>query len=216
MTRICAVSDLHGALPTVPEADILVVAGDISPIDYDREIDKVIDWFDSDFVEWIRSTPTKYKVFIAGNHDFAIQKELKYFKEYVDPEDLLFLHDSEAEIEGINFYGIPWVPNLVGWAFYGDSQTLTDKYGLVPEGTDVVISHGPPYGVADRVMSAMHPHVGAAQADLMIRDINPKHFVCGHIHEGYGHYELEGTHIWNVAIMDAFYYPSNAPVVFEM
>lgn len=129
---------------------------------------------------------------------------------------MLFLHDTGTTIEGINFWGIPWVPNLIGWPFYGDDNVLTNKYSLVPKNTDVVISHGPPYGVADRIMSELHPHVGAAQADLMIKDVNPKHFICGHIHEGYGHYELENTNIWNVAIMDAIYRPVNAPVVFEM
>lgn len=224
MTTICALSDLHGYLPeTVPEADILVVAGDISLLSIDRDIDKAMDWFESDFVGWMRSTPHKYRLFIGGNHDFCIEANLKYFQEYIDPEDMKFLHDSGLELEGIKFYGVPWVPNLKNWAFCAEPDVLNDKYEAVPEDTNVVISHGPPFGCADvcgvkmtRSGHIVPEHVGSKEANRMMARVQPDHYICGHIHEGYGHYWWFEREVWNVATMDVGYDPVNAPVIIEL
>ena len=216
MTTICAVSDLHGYLPKkVPEADILVVAGDISPINFDRDITKTLDWFESEFLEWIYSTPHKYRLFIGGNHDFCIEDNLKYFKGFIDPEDLKFLHDCRVEVEGIRFYGLPWVPNLKHWAFNASVQTLQEKFGAIPRDTDVVISHSPPYGFGDRCIGEPD-HAGTLEGAKMIDVVKPKHYICGHIHEAYGRYRYRDTEVWNVSTMDVVYDPSNAPVIIEL
>jgi len=220
MTTICALSDLHGYLPVaVPESDILVVAGDISPIRYDRDTDRCTSWIRNEFSDWTMKRPAKHRLVIAGNHDFALENRYAVFGDAKDTTydvGWTYLEDEAIIVDDIRFYGIPWVPNLKGWAFYGDNATLSEKYKAVDTDTDVVITHGPPYGVADKVISALHPHVGSAQCDMMIRDIKPKHVICGHIHEGFGHYELGETEVWNVAIMDARYQPLNSPVMIEV
>ena len=48
--KIVALSDLHGTLPTfVPECDVVVIAGDILPLNIQRKIDESICWLCNDF-----------------------------------------------------------------------------------------------------------------------------------------------------------------------
>ncbi len=175
MTKIVATSDLHGFLPEIPECDILVVAGDISPIDYDRNIDRVMNWFRSDFYSWIMNTPSKHRLLIGGNHDFALERHLADICiEYPKSNDLKYLHDEQIEIDGIKFYGLPWIPNLQGWAFYLKDQDLLDKFDSIPRNTDIIISHSPLRGIVDNPIELY----GIKQAHSIVRDMAPKVFIC--------------------------------------
>lgn len=230
MTTICALSDLHGELPSeMPDADILIIAGDISPLQIDQDINNSWQWLDNVFVPWARKFPYRYRLFIAGNHDFAIQAQLKYFQDYIDPEDIQFLHDKATVIEGHKFYGTPWVPNLKHWAFYGDRTLLKEKFAAIPNDTDVLIAHGPPYRVGmsdgtyeyDPNRGHYLDHVGCPELNVAITRVAPRHVICGHIHEGHGHYYYEFSEnqhcdLWNVSILDEFYVPRHRPVVFEI
>ncbi len=223
-------SDMHGQIPrNVPDGDILVIAGDICPLYIDRDIQTSADWIDDVFVPWVRSMPHKYRLFIAGNHDFAIQDRLKYFQDYIDPEDIKFLHDSGVNIEGCKIYGLPWVPKLKNWAFHADNVTLGQRYRSIPDDTDVIVSHGPPYhiGMADAVpfynsyaKQQSIDWAGTPYANQAIDRIGPKHFICGHIHEGAGHYRHNGpkglSNIWNVSVLDEYYEYCRDPTVIEI
>lgn len=199
---VLATSDLHGNLPPVPACDILLLGGDICPLAFDRNIKRCQAWLDNEFRAWLWSVPAKRIVAIAGNHDFAFEHDQKI-------RDLnlpwIYLRDSGADIEGLKIWGLPWVPNLPGWAFYANTELLEAKYAQIPEGYDIVLSHGPPYGYGDQI--ARGPRVGAHPAVPMIERVKPKHFICGHIHEGYGAYRAHGTDIWNVSFVDEFYTP---------
>jgi Icc-related predicted phosphoesterase len=86
----------------------------------------------------------------------------------------------------------------------------------IPENTDVLITHGPAFGLGDKLES--DERVGCED---LLHEINnrvkPKVHICGHIHSGYGEYESEsGTKILNVSICDEGYKPSNKPVVFDL
>ncbi len=62
--RIVCISGTHGfhRKLDVPEADVLIHAGDFSSLG-----GKVEDI--DDFNDWLASLPHKYKVVVAGNHD---------------------------------------------------------------------------------------------------------------------------------------------------
>ena len=67
----------------------------------------------------------------------------------------LYLEDSGIEIDGVRFWGSPWTPNFMDWAFMLDrDELLYQKWKAIPEHTDVLITHGPPKGIGDLV--AMH------------------------------------------------------------
>jgi predicted phosphohydrolase len=72
--KIIAVSDLHGALPTIPPCDLLLIAGDVAPT-MNHSLRFQADWLDTDFRFWLESLPAQKIVFIAGNHDLVFQQE---------------------------------------------------------------------------------------------------------------------------------------------
>lgn len=203
--RILATSDLHGYLPEIEPCDILILAGDIAP-DFGWSVEANIpqqrDWFSVKFRPWLQRQPAKHIIGIAGNHDFALQhtnigRELPW--EY--------LCDDAIVREGIVFHGLPWVPHLRNWAFYGDKKQLYRSYGKISEHTDVVISHGPPYGIGDQCGPkwGVDTHVGATQALSMLKRVDPKLYICGHIHEAFGVYQHFSTNVLNVSIKNDNY-----------
>ena len=80
--------------------------------------------------------------------------------------------------------GTPWQPEFGGWAFnLKRGQACLNKWNLIPEDTDVLITHTPPLGFGDLTSTG----VRAGCVDLLHcvqQRIKPKYHVYGHIHEG--------------------------------
>jgi Icc-related predicted phosphoesterase len=216
--RICLTSDLHGTLPETPECDLLIIAGDVAP-DFGRagstvrSADQQDAWLCTTFSMWLNERPgDPCIVGIAGNHDFALESDV------VLGYDLPwhYLVDEGFEFEGVKMWGIPWVPNLSRWAFHLDDARLLERFNRVPDDTDIVISHGPPFGYCDRTVPKFNDvHAGFPGAVDMIDRVQPKLFVCGHIHEGYGYWQRGETTVCNVSLMTENYEPTQPPVLFK-
>ena len=50
--KICAISDLHGILPSVPECDVLCIAGDVVDLLVQRSSDESDAWWSTAFITW--------------------------------------------------------------------------------------------------------------------------------------------------------------------
>ncbi len=198
--RIVCTSDLHGSYPAIPECDLLIVAGDVGPTHTGR----LGDWFDS-----IDAT---YIVWIAGNHDYTIEKG------YSAPKLLhtYYLCDSEIEIGDLRIYGTPYTPVYRSWAFMETEEQLATRYDRIPEGLDILITHGPPYGILDRTLKDVHAGSTALLTKLASMTKPPRYHVFGHIHEGYGSYQWPNTTFLNVAHVDVNHRPRNAPVTINL
>jgi Icc-related predicted phosphoesterase len=196
---IVATSDLHGNLPETPECDVLIIAGDVCPM-YDHHPDVQLGWLDTNFRNWLTAQPAKHIIGIAGNHDFVFEHRSRVESLFLPWRYLL---DESLELDGVKYYGTPWVPNLAGWAFYGTSEKLREVYDAIPADTDVVISHDPPKGFCDQMANSVH--IGSKTGRAMLDRVKPKAYVCGHIHEGFGQFQHNQTTIYNVAYVDEFY-----------
>lgn len=205
--RICFLADTHGLHDRVcvPEADLLIHAGDISMSGRRGEIES--------FLGWWRRLPHPHKVFIAGNHDWLFQKEPAAARAFLG--DCVYLEDSLAEVKGLRIWGSPWQPWFLDWAFnLQRGEEIRGKWDLIPEGIDILVTHGPPFGHGDRVERGSNE--GCADLlDAVLNRVRPRWHFFGHIHEGYGTTKEGGTTFINASVVDARYSLANRPVVVE-
>lgn len=213
-----AISDTHN-VPlrnlNLPEADLLVHAGDFSLRGKEREIES--------FNEELGVVKGKYKygvVIIAGNHDFMFQDNPSYARRLIT--NARYLQDSEVVIDGKRIYGSPWQPWFHDWAFNlpKDGEELREKWAAIPEGIDLLITHGPPYLIGDLVQRVMYPgedpHVGCKHLARRVVEVAPKVHVFGHIHEARGSWQSQKTLYLNATTCDLQYRPINPAYEFEI
>jgi Icc-related predicted phosphoesterase len=222
--KVLATSDLHGVLPEIDDCDVLIIGGDVCP---DHPIGKVeryalvnngsdyqLEWLDTDFRRWLNSLNERgiSVVGIAGNHDFVFERMKAAVAELHLP--WTYLLDEEVEVAGLRIYGTPWVPGLPRWAFHASDGALVARAATIPRDLDILISHGPPYGILDFVAPQFGSlHVGdVALRNALEDDLNPQVLVCGHIHEQYGGRIVGSTSVLNVSHNDENYNPINPPV----
>ena len=109
---------------------------------------------------------------------------------------LTFLEDSEARLAGLRIWGSPWQPWFHDWAFnLRRGAEIDAKWKLIPQGLDVLITHGPPLGFGDRVHSG--ERVGCEDLQRHLDRVKPRLHFFGHIHEDRGQWQLGPTRIVN-------------------
>jgi len=220
--RIVFISDTHGLhdqmrVP-VPDGDILIHAGDATMMGRMNEI--------AAFGAWFRHLPHKHKIFVAGNHDWMFEKNPSLAADLLNQGILglnntpkvTYLLDNEVTIEGLRIYGSPWQPRFYDWAFNVDrGDAIKRKWDLIPEGVDVLITHGPPKGVQDQISPILGgEHLGCEELMPVVSRIKPKIHVFGHIHGGYGKTQYADTLFINAAICDEAYKPIHEPIVVDL
>jgi Icc-related predicted phosphoesterase len=213
MKKILCISDLHGfLLDDLPECDILIIGGDIAPT-VDHSVIFQRSWFETNFTEWANQVPAKHIVAVAGNHDFVFQAD-EEFGSKLDIPNFTYLYDSLVRIEDLVIWGSPWSLNFGPWAFMGTEKQLEERYKLIPDEVDIIVSHTPPFSKRDLTIKDNKPS-GSKQLGRIIRDKEPRLVVCGHIHEGYGIAKYGDTMIVNCSIMNVDYKPNNQPIMVD-
>ena len=182
--------------------DILIHSGDITSRGKNSEI--------INFLNWFSKTDFKYKIFIAGNHDFGFQEGFKVSQEYKD-NGVIYLEDSEIIIDGIKIYGSPWQPEFHNWAFnLPRGEKLSEKWKMIPDDTDILVTHSPAYSILDYVPYGSN--VGCEELYKRVFEVKPKIHSCGHIHESHGQKTIDGIDFINSSILDDSYLPSYSPI----
>ena len=205
--RLVVISDTHGLHKRIeiPPGDVLIHAGDLTRSGKPREIEK--------FDRFLGDLPHRYKVVIAGNHDFYFEHEPERARRLIT--NAIYLQDEGVEIEGVRFWGSPWQPWFFDWAFnLQRGAPLKEKWDLIPAGTEVLITHGPPFGFGD--MTTRGAAVGCQDLLQAIRRVRPRFHIFGHIHEGYGLWEEEGVTYLNASNCNFDYEPVNPPMVIDL
>jgi len=142
-----------------------------------------------DFLNWLSDVPYKHKVFIAGN--------------------------SSVTIDGVKFYGSPWQPWFYDWAFNlpRNGVEIEQKWNEIPSDTDVLITHGPAYGLLDATPSGQR--VGCELLYKKVVQLKPKIHVSGHIHHSYGEKYFNDTTFLNASVLNEQYQYQNKPISLE-
>lgn len=131
------------------------------------------------------------------------------------PQNTYYLCDTDITIEGLNIWGSPITPWFFDWAFNRKKgEEICRHWKLIPENTDILITHGAPFGILDRTESG----VNAGCEDLLaeIDLIKPKYHLFGHIHEWYGMRESTHTTFVNGSILDQNNIIRNQPIVLDI
>jgi Icc-related predicted phosphoesterase len=206
--KIVAISDTHGQHNSIslPEGELLIHAGDLSKRGTKTEV--------VDFLGWFSAQPHRYKVFIAGNHDFFFEKECSSEIQKLIPDNLIYLNDSQIVIEGIKIWGSPIQPWFYDWAFNRQrGADIKKHWDLIPADTDILLTHGPAHGILDLTMD--YRNVGCEELLKKVEAVKPKYHICGHIHEAHGVLEKEGTTFINASLLNVHYRPVFKPIVFD-
>jgi Icc-related predicted phosphoesterase len=237
---IVMISDIHNnqKLLNLPEADILLVAGDMTDRGSYDEI--------SLFSKFLSKVKPKFDLIIvvAGNHEVTMDIEFykksgkKYFQSNaVDPnkirsillenKDIVYLEDSGYEYKGINIWGSPWVNPCGNWAFCLSGKDKGKEYfEKIPENTDILVTHSPPFGILDVVPYynyKVNPetnnfyrveekdNTGNQELLNRVKVVKPKLHVFGHIHECSGSIVEDSTLFVNASILNRNHKPKNLP-----
>lgn len=214
MKKIVFISDTHnkhkhltskGMGNILGSGDYLIHAGDCTSMGSKNEI--------TQFLEWFSNTDFKHKIFIAGNHDFGFEQLTDIPQVYKD-YGVIYLFDNDVTIDGIKFYGSPWQPEFHNWAFnLPRGEELGQKWEQIPNDVDILITHGPAYGILD--YAPIGGHVGCEELYRKIVEVKPKIHVCGHIHEGYGQKTMGGIEFLNASVLNDRYEHAHKPIVIE-
>jgi len=191
--------------------DVIVCAGDFSTSQKS---------FDN-FVAWYALLPIPHKILIAGNHDEVLEHKqtrdncLLYLKE----ENIHYLEDSAIIIDGVKFYGTPWTPIFMNWSFMKTNSQMISKFRKIDDDTNVLITHGPAYGILDLVKHDGNPVLHGGSVALVERLKHLKELklhLFGHIHEEYGEIERYGVIHANVSTLNTKYEVKNKIKIFEI
>ena len=211
--KFTCISDTHNQLDwlNLAAGDVLIHAGDLTLRGTLPELEQA--------ARQLSKLDYKYKIVIAGNHDFAFQIKPQEARQiFSKVPGLIYLEDNFTEIEGIKIYGSPWQPKFFAWAFNLErGAEIKEKWALIPNDIDILITHGPPHGILDQTLRADHAGCEELLKAIQTR-IKPRYHIFGHIHEGYGQYQdlKTGTVHINASICNRYYAPINKPIVFEM
>jgi predicted phosphohydrolase len=236
--KITCISDLHGHEPELPGGDLLLLPGDVLRNSTPKQVSK--------FFSWLKRQNYSKKVVIGGNHDYFFmsgcpmnQKEADDLKELqtdliaqgeIEAEDFEYLCDSGTEFMGMKIWGSPWTSRFVGMNFrccaftVPNDDFLVPHWNMIPEETDILITHSPPYGILDDTMRG--EFCGSISLKNKIIKLQQlKLHAFGHIHEQGGKrlymrragYGVENNiHLINAAYCDLYYQPKNPIMEIEL
>ena len=226
--RIVIISDTHELHDEVrlPDGDVLICSGDVSRNGKVQAI--------AGFVSWFAAQSHPFKILIAGNHDFLFERD-RVRASHVLPADIIYLEDSgrELDLDGhtnspwpsgpngssgknrssvLKLWGSPVTPWFFDWAFNRQrGLEIRRHWDLIPSDVDILVTHGPPYGILDENSSG--EHTGCEELLAAVNRIKPKLHVFGHIHEGYGREQRGGITFVNGCQVDERYRLVNEPQV---
>jgi len=208
--KIDCISDTHDRLSIhkleFSDAEMLIIAGDISNLSGIEETYAI-------FAD-INKVPHEYIVFVPGNHDgYFEERTLICSALYPETRAHIVINDI-VEIDGIRIGGSPMTPMFQMWHFMEhDEELATYWQHFKNKQLDILVTHGPPYGILDETEQ---DRCGSRTLLAALPEIAPKWHIFGHIHESYGSHSENGIEFRNVSIVDGQYIKKNPVTTIEV
>ncbi|MFK7852578.1 MAG: metallophosphatase domain-containing protein [Granulosicoccus sp.] len=211
--RLVCISDTHGDHEQLelPPGDVLIHAGDLTAHGKREETQAVM--------RWLGAQKFAHKLCVAGNHDDFMEDDPESTANYASESGVVLLSDSGISIDGVSFWGSPITPRFLDWSFMRDpGAPIEAHWDLIPDSTDVLITHGPPYGILDEVIrkDGGLEHAGCPSLLKTVRSIAPSFHLFGHIHEGRGRFGENNVSFCNISTMNEHYQITHPPVVIDI
>lgn len=203
--KITVCSDIHNQqnnIKNIPKSDLLIISGDMTGMGNPEEIIKFNHWLGTlDF-------PKNRIVCIAGNHDLLFETNNGLARVILD--NCIYLENEMIEIDGYKIYGSPHTPEFFSWAFnLKRGEEIAKNWEKIPNNVDILITHGPPYGILDQNIKG--EHCGCEELLKKVKEIEPRVHIFGHIHQSSGKIKINDTLFINASILD-----DNYEMIFEL
>lgn len=211
--KLVLLSDTHTMHDQVkvPDGDVLIHAGDLTYTGRRDQFEAAI--------AWLSKLPHKHKLVIAGNHDFGA---VEFFQKAFPTLDksIHYLHETGITIDGIKFWGSPYTPTFGRWAYMADrGEEIKKHWDLIPTDTDVLITHGPLWGILDvSGFPGSTENLGCEELHNAVFDrVLPQVHVFGHIHGSYGRKfkmipnDVPNILFYNASVVNEDYEVVNSP-----
>ena len=199
--RLIVISDTHGLhhrIDGLPAGDVLVHAGDFMNSGYD--VQDILS-----FNRWLGDQPFKHRLVCGGNHDRYFEAAPHQARALLN--NATYLENSGVMIDNVTFWGSPYTPAFLNWAFMYSRGTSAQRYwNLIPYNLDVLITHGPPFGILDQTAPG-EAHLGCEELLDAVEEKKPRVHLFGHIHGGAGTFQNDTTRFVNAAYLNERYKP---------
>jgi Icc-related predicted phosphoesterase len=177
-----------------------------------------------DFSDWLSGLPHKNKLIISGNHDWCFERvhQKKQARALIE-KSATYLENNDIVINGIKFWGSPITPFFHAWSFnVHRGEAIAKVWSQIPDDTNVLITHGPPYGILDeapRHSFAVGGYENVGCQDLLERVLelpNLKAHLFGHIHASHNIKIEYGIQFVNASSCNEQYQPVNKPIIIDI
>lgn len=145
--KVFHTSDTHGfhRLLPVPDVDIMIHSGDAT--NYHDLGRNSAEW--DNFIEWYANVPVPIKIYVPGNHDATCYHHEKLCRSMCETGGITYLNKEMLTIYGLNMWGDPTTPTFGSWYFTADRAKTPEHWSMIPEETNILITHGPRKGILD-------------------------------------------------------------------
>jgi len=203
--RVVCIADtheLHREL-AVPDGDLLIHAGDFTFFNHASKI--------RDFNDWLGELPHRYKVVIPGNHDRAFNQDPRFRAKITNA---VLLINEGATLCGLKIWGSPVTCDDTAYG-HAKPDERASLYATIPANTDILITHGPPYGILDHERGSAERQ-GCSELREAVMRLRPRLHVFGHVHVGYGVMQTKTALFVNAALLGWAGDLENRPVVLDI
>lgn len=202
----------------IRDVDVIIHAGDAT-----NSKAKIVNELEMhNFLEWYSDLDIPTKIFVPGNHDVSIESGMIREDSYPNID---FLIHQPMCIDGVNFFGSPYTPTFgEGWAYNKKLHRIADAWDIVPDNTDILITHGPPKGILDitHVSDSIIKNVGCKALLNKVFSLDKlQYHIFGHIHDekniiNSGYRIIDKTVFINASIVDTDLNVINPPIKIDI